>query len=260
MPLGRFLKILLSALFVLAVVFVIAVQYSVIQSTSDFQSFAAYEQIAREYFNSARNYALTLVMRTIERLRGLSHDDWLTFSTVLIAVFTASLWWSTRRLWKAGERQIRLARDEFNATHRPLVSIRRMGTVFFPNEPIKIEFTIVNAGDAAITGFSCNTIILYLKGIGAIHGVPIFDPNTASTSDASLQIGEGKNIQVLEAANLDPKQLKDITSGSEILHLIGYVVYRDKVGTTRRAGFFRYYDRERRRFRVIDDPEYEYQD
>jgi hypothetical protein len=260
MPLERFLKILLSGLFALAIVFVVAVQYSGIQPASDIQSLAAYEQIAKEYFNYARTCAWTLMMRTTEWFEGLSHDDLLTFSTVLIAVFTASLWWSTRRLWKAGERQIRLARDEFNATHRPRVSVRRMGTVFFPNEPIKIEFTIVNTGDAAITGFSCNTIILYLKGIGAIHGIPIFDPDTASTSDASLQIGEGKNILVLEAANLDPKQLKDITSGSEILHLIGYVVYRDKVGTTRRTGFFRYYDRERRRFRVIDDPEYEYQD
>ncbi len=260
MPLGRFLKILLSALFILAVVLVVAVQYESVQPFGDIQSLAAYEQIAKEYFNYARSSAQALMTRTIEWFRGMSRDDWLTAAIALMAIFTASVWWSTRRLWKAGERQIRLAREEFNATHRPRASVRRMGTDLIPNEPIKIEFTIVNSGDTAITGFSCNTTILYLKGVGAIHGVPTFDPNTTSTSDALLQIGEGKKIQVLEVASLDPKQHKDITSGSEILHLIGYVVYRDKVGTTRRTGFFRYYDRERKRFRVIDDPEYEYQD
>jgi hypothetical protein len=66
MPLGRFLKILLSALFALAVVFVVAVQYSGIQPASDIQNFAAYEQIAKEYLNYARD----LAMRAIEWLRG----------------------------------------------------------------------------------------------------------------------------------------------------------------------------------------------
>jgi hypothetical protein len=58
---------------------------------------------------------------------GLSHDDWLTFSIVLMAIFTASLWRSTSKLWKASETQIRLARDAFSATHRPRIVVRRMG-------------------------------------------------------------------------------------------------------------------------------------
>jgi len=71
MPLGRFLKILLSALFALAVVFVVAVQYSGFQASGDIQNFAAYGQSAREYLNDARDLAI----RTIAWLRNLSHDD-----------------------------------------------------------------------------------------------------------------------------------------------------------------------------------------
>ena len=70
----------------------------------------------------------------------------------------------------------------------------------------------------------------------------------------ALQPGEGKNIQFADGGDLGPKQLRDITYGTEILHVIGYIAYRDKRGTTRRTGFLRYYDRESRRFRVVDDP------
>src|SRR6185436_11694877 len=107
MPLGRFLKILLSALYILADVFAVAVQYEGIQPASDVQSLAGYEQVVKEYFNYARSSTSAVVTRAVEWLRGLSRDDWLTAAIVLIAIFTAGLWRSMSRLWKASDNQIR---------------------------------------------------------------------------------------------------------------------------------------------------------
>ena len=260
MPLGRFLKILLGGLVALAVLFVLSAEFSSSQmpiNISDYiGNYAAYEQIATELFGAAYAYAT----RICEWLKSFGHDDWLAMLTGAIALFTGVLAWSTRKLWKAGEKQIAFAREAMGATHRPRIAVRRMAAVLAPEEPIKIEFAIVNVGEAAATSYTWNTTILYLKAAGAIQEAPSFDPGTAGSSDATLQTGEGKNIQFTDGGDLGPKQLRDITYGTEILHVIGYIAYRDKRGTTRRTGFLRHYDRESHRFRVVDDPEYEYQD
>ncbi len=260
MPLGRFLKILLGGLVALAVLFVLSVEFSRTQapaSLSDYiGSYAAYEQTAKELFNAAYDFAT----RICEWLKSLEHDDWLAALTGAIALFAAVLAWSTRKLWKSGEKQIALAREAMGATHRPRIAVRRMSAVLAPEEPIKIEFAIVNVGETAATAYTWNAAILYLKTAGAIQEAPAFDPGTAGSSDTTLQAGEGRNIQFMDGGDLGPKQLRDITYGTEILHVIGYITYRDKRGATRRTGFLRYYDRESRRFRVVADPEYEYQD
>ncbi len=260
MPLGRFLKILLGGLVALAVLFVVAAEFSASQmpiNISDYiGNYAAYEQAAKELFNAA--YACAT--RICEWLKSFDHDDWLAMLTGAIALFAAVLAWSTRKLWKAGEKQIALAREAVGATHRPCIAVRRMSVVLAPEEPIKIEFAIVNVGEAAASGYTWNAAILYLKAVGAIQEAPSFDLGTAGSSDVALQPGEGKNIQFTDGSDLGPKQLRDITYGTEILHVIGYITYRDKRGATRRTGFLRHYDRESRRFRVVDDPEYEYQD
>lgn len=260
MPLGRFLKVLLGGLVALAVLFVVAAEFSAGQmpiNISDYiGSYAAYEQAAKELFNAAYADAT----RICDWLKSLGQDDWLAMLTGAIALFTGTLWWSTHKLWKAGEKQIALAREAIGTTHRPRIAVRRMAAVLAPEEPIKIEFAIVNAGEAAASGYTWNAAILYLKAIGAIQEAPSFDPGTAGSSDAALQAGEGRDIQFTDGGDLGPKQLRDITYGTEILHVTGYVAYKDKRGTTRRTGFLRHYDRESHRFRVVDDPEYEYQD
>ena len=256
MPLGRFLKILLSALFILAVVFVIAVQYSVIQPAADIQSFAVYEQIAGEYFN----YARALMMRAIAWLQGLSRDDWLTSAIVLMAICTAGLWRSTSRLWKASEHQIKLARDAFSASHRPRIVVRRMGVELVKDAPIIVEFTIVNIGEEKVTSCSWNTVIMLLNVAGGVHGQLHYETETADFHNGPLSVGEGKKKWIEDKTNLAPSDFADIEKKKVVLHVVGYIAYTDRAGITRQTGFFRYYDPEKHRFRVIDDPEYEYQD
>jgi len=256
MPLGRFLKILLSGLFALAVVFVVAVQYSGIPPASDFQNFAAYEQIAKEYLN----YGRVLMMHFIEWLQGLSHDDWLTSAIVLMAIFTAGLWRSTSKLWKASENQIKLARNAFNATHRPRIVVRRMGVELVKDAPIIVEFTIVNTGEEKVIKCSWNTVIMLLNVAGGVHGQLHYETDTADFHNGPLGVGEGTKKWIEDKTSLAPSDFADIEKKKVVLHVVGYVAYTDRAGVTRQTGFFRYYDAEKQRFRVIDDPEYEYQD
>jgi hypothetical protein len=51
------------------------------------------------------------------------HDVVTAAATVIIGIFTFTLWRATSNLWESSDRQIRLARDDFNATHRPWIPI-----------------------------------------------------------------------------------------------------------------------------------------
>jgi hypothetical protein len=53
----------------------------------------------------------------------ITHDNVIAFGTVMIAVFTWTLWRSNVKLWSITNKSVDLARDDFNATHRPWISV-----------------------------------------------------------------------------------------------------------------------------------------
>ena len=110
MPLGRFLKILLSGLLALAALFVVTVEFSLIQSDGDANNYAAYEQAAKE----AYKYVCAFGIGIIRWFEARSHDFWLALLTGIIAVFTGCLWWSTRGLWDVTRQTV----DNLVATER----------------------------------------------------------------------------------------------------------------------------------------------
>lgn len=101
---GRFLKILLSSLLVIVVLAVVKFEYSANEYSSSIQDYESFQQAAK----SIIDIAVSMGSAVWNWLRDLNHEDWLVISTVLIAIFTGSLWWSTRRLWKAGGKQLRI--------------------------------------------------------------------------------------------------------------------------------------------------------
>ena len=135
-----------------------------------------------------------------------------------------------------------------------------MGVALVMNKPSHIEFTLVNTGEAVVTGCNWKTTVLLLDSIGAVHGVPTFGSEGADSYNKPLHVGEGIVRNLLNPIELDPADHIVISNKQEFLHVLGYIAYSDAVGVTRRTGFFRYYDPDRRRFRKVDDPEYEYQD
>jgi hypothetical protein len=69
----------------------------------------------------------------------------------VVAVFTGVLWVATHKLWLASERQTALARDEFDAAHRPWIAIRganAIGSVVINNLAIvfKLLIEVENTG------------------------------------------------------------------------------------------------------------------
>ena len=215
----------------------------------------------------AAHYVATFVLLSVAEFLEAHDGAIVAIATIFIAWFTfqlrsatVGLKDSTDKLWSAGENQIALARDEFNATHRPRVSIRRMSANVAASDKAGIEFTIINTGEISIANCIWNANILLLSEIGAIHWVPIYLKKTSSSYKKPLKVGEGTVRRVLDVPAFDPADILSITRKKKFLHVVGFVAYTDAAGTTRRMGFFRYYDSDRQRFRKIDDPEYEYQD
>jgi hypothetical protein len=101
---------------------------------------------------------------------------------------------------------------------------------------------------------------MLLNVAGGVHGQLHYETDTADFHDGPLSVGEGMKKRIQDKTSLAPSDLADIEKKKVVLHVVGHVAYSDRAGITRQTGFFRYYDAEKRRFRVIDDPEYEYQD
>ena len=191
MPLWSFLKIVLSGLFVLAVLFVVAVEFSLIQSDGDVNDYAAYQQAAKEAYNSVHAFGAAIINWLDDR----SHDFWLAFLTGIIAVFTACLWWSTRRLWLAGEKQILVAKTAADAAKasadaslialRPWLSckVEIVGPVTFKPKGdalFKFKFIVKNVGRSpamdvsftphmTLSGPQNKFAILMLKKMADLH-------------------------------------------------------------------------------------------
>jgi len=107
MPLGSFLKILLSGMFTLAVLFVIAVEFSIVQTTDNIGNYESYEYPAKEHFESFQ----TFVVGVIEWFGHLNAEELIALFTGILAVSTIGLWVATQSIFRHGrrttERQLR---------------------------------------------------------------------------------------------------------------------------------------------------------
>lgn len=147
----------------------------------------------------------------------------LVLSTIAIAWFTLELRSatvglkdSTDKLWNAGKSQIALigrqtdlaekqhglAREEYFASHRPRIMLRRMGTVLVTEQPTTVFFTIVNTGETTIKNCAWNGQMLLLKRAGKIHTVIGFPLNGMDSYNEPLRVGEGINRVLLDRVTL----------------------------------------------------------
>jgi hypothetical protein len=202
-------------------------------------------------------------------------DALLVIFTAILAIFTGCLYFSTRKLWKAGEEQMRITRDslhlakeEFIATHRPRLIVRSVTLLpprhpslpIEPGEPIQIEWAVVNVG---------NTPAKIIEG-NATHlvGGQSFNARTPYSSERNNMTGialipGGAYTFVLQADGVDvqnPAQLDIISRGGMVIYFFGFIMYQDDIGNVRRTAFCRRYDPIVGRFRLVDDPDYEYTD
>ena len=223
MSLGSFPKILLGGLLALAVWFVLAVEFSVIHSPADVDSYAAYEQTAKEYINST--YSLVVIF--IKWFGGLDHDDWLAFLTGIIAIFTGVLAWSTVRLWTATEKNLQILVN----TERPNMQVTSLsvgGLHTQPNEEGKVillvKYELRNFGRT----------VAFLQGEClhcAIDKELPTDPGYGPATQLRWVIGNGTGPNTAYAA-VNPialpykaEDIRDVLMGEQNLYIYGFFIY-----------------------------------
>jgi hypothetical protein len=103
------------------------------------------------------------VIKAIVRLRlnsecglaffGKQSDIIAALATVVIAGFTGTLWYTSRTQSDITRDALRLAKDEFSATHRPKILVQSVTLAFTgdADHSGRIDFMIANAGEAEAT-------------------------------------------------------------------------------------------------------------
>lgn len=94
MPLGSFLRTLLSALFALAILFIAAVEFSVVRTPENQPNYQTYEHAANEHFHSAQAFVVSVV----KWFGHLDAEEWIALGTGVLAVATILLWLATQRI------------------------------------------------------------------------------------------------------------------------------------------------------------------
>jgi len=195
-------------------------------------------------------------------------------ATILIAIFTLTLWLSTSRLAELTNDTITLARQEFLASHRPKIVVRRVSPMT-DNEGIAtgVQYSIHNIGDEVATIVAISEKIWLPASEENLHPTPPYEP--ARQVRIKINSGDSQSFMYEEAA---PNVRNDLAfrfgymetfnqtlglsgegGGSGILFL-GYIDYLDAAGKKRQTAFLRRFIFETKRFDPITHPDYEYQD
>jgi hypothetical protein len=170
--------------------------------------------------------------------------------------------------------QTRLTRKTLVSTFKPKLVLRRVSlcegtsipTQGVPDaKPWKVDYIIANTGGtkASITSRSFAVKMFNDKEL------PVLLPYApqAAESKFSLQPGEEKEFSVgLESALVSLFRIGGVKGGylkcqnTAYVYFLGYAHYEDELGVIRKMAILRHYDTETGRFRVVDDPDYEYAD
>jgi hypothetical protein len=198
-------------------------------------------------------------------------DEKIADYTLALAVFTGVLTLATIGLMGATFFQLRLGRQEFIATHRPILRARR----FYINRltdghPIKVEFEIANIGDSEAQG-----VIVHLQvKVPPRRGDVLYDRPEAPFSGiahefAFSSIPRGASRPFVMLTNLEHRA-HDPRFKVENITISGVINYSDALNTPRATGFVRRYleidgavvPRPPHRFVAPKkpDPDYDYED
>jgi hypothetical protein len=174
------------------------------------------------------------------------------FASILIAAFTATL-------WVTNGRQLRLARDEFNATHRPRIVVRdaRLANPGDKEDSGLVDFDVANAGEtpARIVSFIA---MGYIQTDDAAFIPKLFSAGTR-VHPGSLVVTPGQHVLVqakCREINWEYETWKASSGAHQFV--LGAVEYIGNDNIVRTMGFCREYSRTTGRWHAIDDPAYEY--
>ena len=196
-------------------------------------------------------------LRLVDRHNGFFS----ALAALIVAVFTVTLWISTSKQARLSFESLRLAREEFIATHRPKIIIRFIQGPFVENDHQFIWVTVVNVGASAgtIIGFGGDLARREKNGNWYTPGL------TATPRDIEnpimLAAGERHNFTITAATIYNDTVMFADAVGDHQLCAVGAIRYRDGNGRQRETAFFRIYDEESDSFTTpAKDADNDYQD
>lgn len=191
----------------------------------------------------------------------LARTDWAAIATIVIAIFTCCLWYSTDKLWKATKESIKLGSDEIILSHPPKLRVHSvsfdLGVRSLPSQGIsgrgsEIQCRINNIGgsDAEITESTFGIKEFEILPQVLPYGENYLTPER-TIAPGGHTIGKVSPDELIEDSLINNRYDKKI-------YFFGYIDYLDKIGTRRRAAFCRKYNPITGRFTAVEDDDYEY--
>ncbi len=191
-------------------------------------------------------------------------------ATGVVAWFTWQLKRSTDRLWSASNDQIRLARSEFLATHRPELVIRSFLFTELPDSAddttlttkYRMTFWIVNKGRSPATLISARFQTFFglttlIPGRNELLSNPL-----APWSDGTTTIEPGGHLRHDVSGIASSVRLAAMDRGMDNtdVYFLGRIVYADREGTRHEIGFGRQHTIKAGATTILTDPAIEYSD
>ena len=181
-------------------------------------------------------------------------------ATAVIAIYTIVLARVSKRQSNLIADQIKLAREEFIATHRPRLMLRRFylkDIVLTEGQAPSIIFMIQNIGDSAgrVVEIRSATVVL---GPGELL-LPNMGFGFTEPFNVSLRSGQSEIFPVNGSSPLEKEERMWVPQGKKTLFCLGVVIYLDEMDNRREIGFCRRYDAIHKRWDKTDNSEYEYE-
>jgi hypothetical protein len=194
---------------------------------------------------------------------GKALDRWSTLitalATVVIGLFTFTLWTSNRQLLKTTNQSINLARDEFLSTHRPKLRVRQFVLDLpTPENPLVVHFATVNVGATPANWRNIAAEVALWNGRSweapGVHQI------VESINHPPIKSGQRLQVAIRSRFNISAEQIRAIEKGSLVVCAVGELTYADSSGVMRRTGFRRNYDIGADMFTASPNKDQEYED
>jgi hypothetical protein len=199
------------------------------------------------------------------------------FTGLLVAIGAATAIVLGFQSWLL-RRQVKLAREEFNSTHRPKIRMKHLWLhrPVIAGQEILVDLVVVNHGDTPARNVHGQIAMALAHNIPSLPAKPSFDgrPFFGVVADTNTSIairGEVRSGLTIEFNGLPTgrslaTQEFSALLGEEInLYCFGYVEYADMEGRVRKTAFFRSLTLQSNgNGRFLEtrgtDPDYQYQD